>query len=72
MRGVVFENIIFKNMISEFALEGVKYVILPKKEYDKLLLMASKNELKNRLFSFYEARKRSEEMILEFGKTKKE
>lgn len=52
-------------MVSKFTLEGKKYVIMPKEEYDKLLLMASKNELKNRLFSFYDARKRSEELVLE-------
>jgi hypothetical protein len=51
-------------MISEFALEGKKYVIMPKEEYDKLFILASKNEQLTRLFSFYDARKRSEELIL--------
>lgn len=51
-------------MISEFALEGKKYVIMPKEEYDKLLLMASKNEQLTRLFSFYDAPQSGEEAIL--------
>ncbi len=51
-------------MVFEFTLEGKKYVIMPKEEYDKLLLLASKNEQLTRLFSFYDARKRSEELVL--------
>lgn len=52
-------------MISEFELEGKKYVIMPKEEYDKLLILASKNKQLTRLFSFYDARKRSGKLVLE-------
>lgn len=52
-------------MISEFELEGKKYVIMPKEEYDELLLLASKNEQLTRLFSFFNARTRSGKLFLE-------
>ncbi len=51
-------------MVSEFTLNEEKFVIMLKEEYDKLLLMASKNEQLTRLFSFYEASQSGEEAIL--------
>lgn len=51
-------------MVSEFTLEGKKYIIMPKEEYDKLLHLSTKNELKSQLLSFYQARKKSEVLIL--------
>ena len=57
-------------MVPEFALDGKKYVIMPKEEKDKLLLLTSKNEQLTRLFSFYDARKRSDELIKEWAKAK--
>lgn len=51
-------------MISEFTLNEEKFVIMPKEEYDKLLILASKNEQLTRLFSIYEAPQSGEESIL--------
>ncbi len=45
-------------MVSEFTLEGKKYVIMPKEEYDAIKLLAEKNELLSRLYSLEEARKK--------------
>ncbi|MCP9753830.1 hypothetical protein EGI26_01470 [Lacihabitans sp. CCS-44] len=52
-------------MVSKFTLEGKKYVFMPKEEYDKLLLLATKNELKSQLLSFYQARKKVKSLFLD-------
>lgn len=54
-------------MVSKFTLEVKKYAIMPKKEFDKLLLLASKSEKLSQLFSFYDARGKSEVLILEWA-----
>ncbi|MBP8155786.1 MAG: hypothetical protein KAX81_02085 [Leadbetterella sp.] len=51
-------------MVSEFTLEGKKYVLMPIEEHEALKLAAEKNERLSRLYSLEESRKRSEELVL--------
>jgi hypothetical protein len=57
-------------MVSEVIIDEKKYVILPKEEYVALQQADFHEKFKGRLFSIDEARKKSEELILEWAKQK--
>lgn len=57
-------------MVSEVTIDDKKYVILPKEEYVALQKADFHEKFKGRLFSIDEARKKSEELILEWAKQK--
>mgnify|MGYP006920777436 CR=1 FL=1 len=57
-------------MVSEVIIDDKKYVILPKEEYVALQKADFHEKFKGRLFSLDEARKKSEELILEWAKQK--
>lgn len=57
-------------MVSEVIIDDKKYVIMPKEEYTALQKANIHEKFKGRLFSIEEARKKSEELILEWAKQK--
>jgi hypothetical protein len=57
-------------MVSEITIDDKKYVLLPKEEYVALQKADFHEKFKGRLFSIDEARKKSEELILEWAKQK--
>jgi hypothetical protein len=57
-------------MVSEVIIDDKKYVIIPKEEYVALQKTDFQEKFKGRLFSIEEARKKSEELILEWAKQK--
>ena len=57
-------------MVSEVKIDDKKYVILPKEEFVALQKADFHEKFKGRLFSLDEARKKTEEMILEWAKQK--
>jgi hypothetical protein len=57
-------------MVSEVIIDDKKYVILPKEEFVALQKADFHKKFKGRLFSIDEARKKSEELILEWAKQK--
>ncbi|WP_255036128.1 hypothetical protein [Lacihabitans soyangensis] len=57
-------------MVSEVIIDEKKYVILPKEEFVALQKADFHEKFKGRLFSIDEARKKSEELILEWAKQK--
>jgi hypothetical protein len=57
-------------MVSEVIIDDKKYVILPKEEFVALQKADFHEKFKGRLFSIDEARKKSEELILEWAKQK--
>lgn len=57
-------------MVTEVIIDHKKYVIIPKEEYLALQKTDFHEKFKGRLFSIEEARKKSEELILEWAKQK--
>lgn len=55
-------------MISEVIIEEKKYVLLPKSEFEVILKEKLHSQFENRLFSMEEAKKKSEDLILEWVK----
>ncbi|WP_255070859.1 hypothetical protein [Lacihabitans sp. LS3-19] len=57
-------------MVSEVIIDDKKYVLMPKEEYLALQKSDLHKKFEGRLFSIEEARKKSEELILEWAKQK--
>ncbi len=57
-------------MVSEVIIDDKKYVLMPIEEYHALQKTELHKKFEGRLFSMDEARKKSEELILEWAKQK--
>ncbi len=57
-------------MVTEVVIDAKKYVILPKDEYEEIIKNKVLKQFEGRLFSIEEARRKSEELILEWAKEK--